>query len=128
MSVIGPGCVKTLSTSVSSETAFLRRSFSRVFQTLGLIHLQAAVLTAPLVVGLLRSRDAAADLATRLACPSRTSASRRNPMIFSVDLPFRAMSASPNWTLEKAGLAPLPWFSPGRTARRGFFFNPAGLC
>ena len=44
-------------------------------------------------------------------CPNRTSASRRNPMISSVDLPFRAMSSSRKWTLEIAGFETLPLVS-----------------
>jgi hypothetical protein len=43
-------------------------------------------------------------------CPNRTYASRRNPMISSVDLAFRAMSSSPFQRWEIAGFARGPWY------------------
>src|SRR6476620_1727013 len=43
-------------------------------------------------------------------CAIRTSASRKKPMISSVDFPFRAISTSPFETSEIAGFAPHTWY------------------
>ena len=43
-------------------------------------------------------------------CAIRTSASRKKPMISSVDFPFRAISTSPAETSEIAGFAPHTWY------------------
>ncbi len=67
----------------------------QILKPLRLVELQAAVLTPPLVVRLLRDPEAAADLAHRLALtnPHLSFAQRRDDFLSRSS--FRAMSTSP---------------------------------